>query len=445
METDLAVYDHDEEAFDDVAAELQDGIQTMVMCVLEPETCERLTWSSAGFPTLADISPLREDSLFLRMGDEQLRQLLHDESEQTPVERGDGIIPAVRIKSGGARLASLEQLTATFDECVGPAKLEASTRQGYQAAWRTVVTWGIAHESVHLLLPMTQATVKALTQELLMVGCAAGTIKTCWCSIEDRHRRFGHFLPLGKAGDFGRLYKAVCAVRRTPSKLNFPVGVHHLKQLLSLQGLKPAQHRDVLICATGTLLSCRVVEVSMLQICDFMWDMDGAYHIMYIGTAAVRIYRRKQDTGGAGHCPRLGIAETAEWDIVQRLRKYATRHGLQVSDQCTKRKNGGARCRHCAPFFFSVSGKGEDSERREMSRQQITGSVIKALQLIGLDTTHYSGQSMRVGGLSASFSAKIIKEVMLLQSGHGHLGAAEGYMRPCDPSIWYESFGAFKL
>ena len=98
----------------------------------------------------------------------------------------------------------------------------------------------------------------------------------------------------------------------------------------------------------------------------------------------------------------------------------------------------------CA-FLFSESGKGVNAVRQEMSRQQITGSVIKALKLIGLDTTHHSGQSMRMGGLTASFSAKIIKEVMLLLSGHGHLGAAEGYMRQHDPSVWYESFGAFKL
>jgi hypothetical protein len=51
---------------------------------------------------------------------------------------------------------------------------------------------------------------------------------------------------------------------------------------------------------------------------------------------------------------------------------------------------------------------------------------------------------MRVGGLSASFSAKIIKEVMLLQDTGGR-PMPEGYLRPCDPKVWYESFGAFKL
>ena len=67
------------------------------------------------------------------------------------------------------------------------------------------------------------------------------------------------------------------------------------------------------------------------MLCDFLWDMDGAYHEIYIGTAAVRTYRQKQDTSGTGHYPRLRTTETAEWDIVQRLRRYATRHGLGVS------------------------------------------------------------------------------------------------------------------
>ena len=231
-------------------------------------------------------------------------------------------------------------------------------------------------------------------------------------------------------------------MRRAPSRLCFPIGPHHVKSLLSLQGLTPAQQRDVLMSTTGTLLSCRVVEVAMLQVCDFLWDMDGAYHEIYIGTAAVRIYRRKQDTSGTGHYPRLGTTETAEWDIVQRLRRYATRHGLGVSEQCTKRKNAGARCRHCAPFFFSEKRKGQAIEWHELSRQQVTGGVLKSLKLTGVDTTHYSGQSMHVGGLSASFMRQ---DHQGGDAAAGHGGWAEGYMRPCDPKVWYESFGAFKL
>ena len=445
VETERATYTHDTEAVDEVAAELQDGVRCMVQCNLESVTWEQLQWSKAGFPTLTDVVSLASDAVFRVLRDEQRRQLLHDESAQTAVERGDGLIPAVRVKTGGQRLPTLQQLADTFDECIGPAKLEASTRGGYQAAWRTVLTWGIAHDSVHLLLPMTQATLKALTLELLMVGCAAGTIKNVWCSIEDRHRRFGLPLPLGVAGDFRRLYKAVCAVRRAPSRICFPIGPHHVKQLLDLVGLTRAQLRDVLMCVTGVVLSCRVVELVFLQICDFLWDRDGAYHPRYLGTAAVRIYRRKQDTSGTGHYPRLGVATHDEWDIVQRLRRYAEQQGLQVSAECTKQKSPGARCRKCSPFFLSEAGKTQRAPRQGVSRQQVTNGVVKSLQLIGVDTTHFSGMSMRIGGLSASFSARIPREVMHLQSGHEDPSAMEGYMRPEDPSVWYDSFAAFKL
>ena len=109
---------------------------------------------------------------------------------------------------------------------------------------------------------MSKTVIKALSQELLMVGCSPGTIRNIWSSIEDRHRRFGHSLPLGEFGDFRRMYKAVAAVRGAPSRLIFPMGVHHLKRMLELIGLTPAQSRNVLVAATGMALSCRVVEVA---------------------------------------------------------------------------------------------------------------------------------------------------------------------------------------
>ena len=135
-ETERATYKHDAEAVDEVAAELQDGVRCMVQCNLESATWGQLGWSRAGFPTLTDIAPLAGDAVFRVLKDEQRRQLLHDESAQTAVERGDGLIPAVRVKTGGQRLPTLQQLADTFDECIGPAKLEAFTRGGYQAAWR---------------------------------------------------------------------------------------------------------------------------------------------------------------------------------------------------------------------------------------------------------------------------------------------------------------------
>jgi hypothetical protein len=282
-ETELAVYEHGAEAADEVADELRDGIRDMVVCELDPETAWQLRWSAAGFPTMMDVSILTADSHFLALDGELQRALLSDESTQTAVERGEWILPAIRVKRARGALATVEELAAVFDQCVGPASLEASTRRGYQAAWRTVLTWGIAHRALGQLMPMSKITLKALTQELLMVGCAAGTIKNVWCSIANRHRRFGHNTPLGAAGDFKRLYKAVAAVKGAPSKLLFPIGTHHLRRLLELIGLTGCQSRDVLVCATGMALCCRVVEVTDFQICDsFGNSMLHTTHLMRV-------------------------------------------------------------------------------------------------------------------------------------------------------------------
>jgi hypothetical protein len=101
--------------------------------------------------------------------------------------------------------------------------------------------------------------------------------------------------------------------------------------MMELLGLSSAQERDVLMCCTGTALNCRVGEVTFFRICDFLWDHDVPYHEKYRGTAAVRIYRRKQDTKRSGHYPRLGRAMRVEWDLVRRLKQHAAEHGLVVS------------------------------------------------------------------------------------------------------------------
>jgi hypothetical protein len=69
-----------------------------VIYELEPETVWKLQWSAAGLPTIMDVQILAGDALFLGLGEELRRALLADESRQTAVERGDGTLPAIRVK-----------------------------------------------------------------------------------------------------------------------------------------------------------------------------------------------------------------------------------------------------------------------------------------------------------------------------------------------------------
>jgi hypothetical protein len=80
-----------------------------------------------------------------------------------------------------------------------------------------------------------------------------------------------------------------------------------------------------------------------------------------------------------------------------------------------------------------------------MSRQQVTNAVKHSLQLIGVSPEHYSGCSMRRGGVSAALTARVQAPVLYLQSGHGSKNSAQSYMVPQDPSVWYEHFAALDL
>lgn len=434
-----ATYYHDASQAALVAAELHSSILQTVLVNLQPATAWQVRWSKSGFPTISNPDILYFDPMFLCLSPQKADDLLRDQSLQTAVEAGDGIFPAVRPTKRRRTLDTIPELANIFDECISPAQLQPSTRQGYWASWRSALTWAIAHGDPSVILPMTNTTLRALSQEMLMLGSSAGTITNLWSAIEDRHRRLGYLPPLCAPGMFRRMVQAVASVKGTPSPLIFPIGIHHIKAMLQLVGLSPAQTRDILACTLGTILCLRVNEVALLQICDVLWDYDAAWDPTFSGSAAVRVYRRKQDQRRKGLYPRIGKARFAAFDLVARLRTYAMRQNLSVSHNCTKSSNPGARCRNCPPLFPTVN------RIQEMSRQQITKAVVHSLQMIGTDTSHFSGISMRRGGISAALLAHVPEPILFLQSGHGSGNAARNYMIPRDPHILFETFQAFHL
>jgi hypothetical protein len=95
------------------------------------------------------------------------------------------------------------------------------------------------------------------------------------------------------------------------------------------------------------------------------------------------------------------------------------------------------------PLFPRVV-KGEVTSQ-PVSRQQVTNAVFNSLRMIGVDTAHYSGKSMRAGGISAALAARVPEPILFLQSGHGAPCAARNYMTPRDPHVLYETYLAFGL
>ena len=90
----------------------------------------------------------------------QARELVKDNRMMTEMERGDGVLPSVSRARGRGRFNTAE-LSSLFRAAVMPSQLERTSRQGYFASWRTVVTWLLAHDAADQGLPMSKALLEA--------------------------------------------------------------------------------------------------------------------------------------------------------------------------------------------------------------------------------------------------------------------------------------------
>ena len=176
----------------DIAWNLQWARKSVYPCIENPEVCANL--SLAGL----QLIPKRvKDVVFM------------DDVAETPLERSDGLWPAVERSASnkGKGIFSSAELLRVFNEQVLPAQLQASTRGNYRSAWRQVITYGLAHEELHKLLPL-----KSITLEFLVVGVAANSIKNVCSAIKHRHRLAELPFPLAQQRSFQRLFKAVDTV-----------------------------------------------------------------------------------------------------------------------------------------------------------------------------------------------------------------------------------------
>ena len=441
MEEPAVIYRADRAEAAEVAKEYRAAVRGAVIEVLPVEVAQGIQWSKSYYPAVTDVGPLKELTVAnLSRVPARIRDIIFkDERAVTEFERGDGLVPAVRRQGEErASLFSPAELAAIFDLQIAPAELQVSSRKGYWNSWRQVITFGLAHEIMHKILPMSITELKAFTLELLMSGDSANSIKNAWSAIEHRHRMAGLDPPLAPPLAFKRLFKAVASIKGTPGRLQFPIGAHHLRRFLSLVGLSRLELRSVLSTSLGTVGCCRVEEVANMQVCDLLWALDAAYHDSLIGGLAIRIYRRKQDTGRFGLYIRIPAGELVAW-----LRRYVAAMCLRTSNDCTKRANPGARCPVCDPVFpRTVVGRTGEAHNcvgplKPMSRQQVSGAVKTAIALLGVDARHYSGISMRRGGITAAVQAGVSEPILYLQSGHGTATAGRRYVDPIDPRILY--------
>jgi hypothetical protein len=429
--------------------EQKKAIISAVMCHLEPEVWHACGLSKkAVMPAIKDLRQACKGSLrcgWHKISRERQRAIYADVSAKTIMEKADGMMPAMKVRSsaGRAGILSVKAGAALFRTEVMTSALADKTRLRYHGLWQGFVTYGIAQRDLQSIMPATKEMVHAWAMQLMMLGASPSLIRASIAAVQSRHNDYGFQAPLREPRLFQRTMRAVFALQGTPRRQITPISRSMMRKLMRLRNLSAAEKRDVTLTVAGTQLCARVGEIKRLQVCDFLKNYDLGFSRRYRGSAAIRIRKRKQDRERKGLYPRLLKGTTETLCIVRRLERLMRERGLHVSDKCTKAQRPAARCPHCPPLFASF--REVNGRPLPMSRQQVTGAVKRAMGLIKKDTTGFSGISMRRGGISQAVHKRVPEPILFLQSGHGSKLAARTYMVPHDPRVLYETAQALRL
>ena len=407
-----------------------------------------IQWAKGPLPYIKDLTRLADAHPFDGVCNK--RALLQDISPPTALERSKGNWEAVIRELGGPGLsASLAELTAAYDAHIFPSTTQPSTRLKNWANWSLVVTWAIVRKAVHMLLPMSRDTLKAITWDLITFGASRSQVAAVWCAIQARHNAFGLEPPLCKPREFTTWMRALEHVMGRPLALKLPIHRSVVVWLLRFRPDSIADHRDRLLTILATLTCLRVSEAAELTVCDLWFDYFTGMGVPgFEGTCAVFVRTRKNDSIRKGHFPALGRSRDPGLDVVRQLTVWLQWTGLCVQPGCPKRLRRQARCPVCPPLFpktCKTAGGRTGPTWDPIPPQRASAAIKRMVGIAGCDTRRFSGVSARKGGLSTAIEAGVEEVILYLQSGHGPERAARNYMHLREPGRLLQTFEAFGL
>ena len=225
----------------------------------------RPEWSRTPLPAIMNLESLHHAAAFAGV---DRHRLLRNDSTPTALETADGNWgPAIRrLAVATARPdTTIDRLAEAFDHHLAPSCMRPRTRADYWRAWRLVVTWAVARRAVTSILPMSLATLKALTWDLVCFAVPTSQIEAVWKAVQARHRQFHLRPPLTEIGQFARWSRMLGMIRGRPAALKLPIQKATVRWLLAWRPASLAAHRARLLTIVATLACLRVSEVARLQ------------------------------------------------------------------------------------------------------------------------------------------------------------------------------------
>jgi integrase len=370
------------------------------------------------------------------------RQVTEPPAGLTEFERAGGK-PMVFVSQEGGNpfCSSLLDKAALFDEQVAPATQKLATRTGYWSAWRSFVTFLLLHGAADQAFPSSEAAIKAFAMQLIMVDYAGSSLLRFFEAIVDRHKRFDQPLVV-TAAKLHAWRAALEKGRGLPAREKFLILPAHIHCIIQLPRDSLRHLRDTTIVVVGALCALRAAEIGRLDVCDVLWDFDGA------GTAALLLWYRKNDGLKRGLFPRIGRGTTAGTCPIVLLREYMQRAKLEVSAGCTKSRWRRSECTSCGRLFRGTTAGGQRMAaagvKEAAAKDVVTAAVRESLRRIGVEPTGFSPVSLRKGGVSAAVAAGVNETLWRLQSGHRSM-SWQNYADVFRKEQLYEFSNAFGL
>jgi hypothetical protein len=405
--------------------------------------------------TKSVLLTLSNPRLFLSKLRHQLRlpsdRLFSDISAQTALEKSDGnwdrVINPLASRCG----TNITKMTAAFNTYIQPSFQACTTRKQSWRSWCSVLTWAAGRNALHLIIPMTLKTLKAMIWDMMSMLATHSVLKNIIDSVQSRHRRFHLEPPLSGPHSYTRFLKTLVTVQGKQQKLSYPIQKYMIHKLLTHKHTSLTEFRNCLATVSSTIGMFRPDTGSSLQSCDVLFNDDAKLGFLkFKGGATINVSHSKSDQIRKGHQIRFGRSKNPNKDLVYQLGLWMDIAKLRPRLGCTKETRKHARCPVCPPLFpklqFGKSGQ-LTATANKMSASSFADMIPAALRCIGLNSSGYTGKSAKIGGMSIATEAHVPENIIWLQSGHTRKSStpARGYIQLTDVSLLYKPFEAFGL
>jgi len=314
------------------------------------------------------------------------------------IGRSDGNVTGLTTTTNTGCSADFQDLVDATRRFANNTKA-TNTKKAYHSDWSAFNTWCAEHGFSEL--PALPEAVALYVSHLATSGKKVATITRALVSISQAHKMAGHQSPTSSA----EVLEIMKGIRRTLSiaqTQKSAVEVPNLRAMVQELGEDLLATRDRAILLVGFAGAFRRSELIGLNVADVEFTNDGL---------VITLQRSKTDQEGHGRRVGIPYGGSPLTCPVRALRAWLTAANITEG-----------------PVFRAV-GRWNQVGRRRLNDRAVARLVKKYTSLIGLDSSCYSGHSLRSGFATSAARAGKSERSIMAQTGHRSVAMVRRYIR----------------